>query len=84
MPEPAENETRDAEFAHVLMMDIIGYSRQTQEEQDRAVRLLIRLVRETREFRRLETSGDVLALPTGDGLALIVGRYPAGPCPMRR
>ena len=79
MSDSAENETQDAEFAHVLMLDMVGYSRQTQEEQDRAIRLLTRLVRETKEFRRLEKSGDILALPTGDGLALVVARYPLAP-----
>src|SRR5947209_5622022 len=68
-----------AEFAHVLMMDVAGYSRFSAEEQARAVRELNRLVRETAEFRRAEADGEVIPLPTGDGMALVFFRYPLAP-----
>lgn len=59
-------------MAHVLFMDIVGYSKLIpMERQRRALRQLQSLVCDTQEFKRAEQSGRLLCLPTGDGMALV-------------
>jgi hypothetical protein len=58
------------EIAHVLFMDMVGYSRFSMEEQARLARELRTIVRGTPEFQRAEVTGELLALDTGDGMAL--------------
>lgn len=70
---------RPAEMAHVLFMDLAGYSLLSMEEQARMVIRLQDVVRNTDEFRRAEASGDLISVPTGDGLALVFFRDPIGP-----
>ncbi|HAF04004.1 MAG TPA: hypothetical protein DCG89_09415 [Spartobacteria bacterium] len=57
------------EIAHVLFMDIVGYSKRLINEQ-RALRdTLNQIVRTTEEFRTAEAAGRLLKIPTGDGMA---------------
>jgi class 3 adenylate cyclase len=67
------------EIAHVLYMDLVGYSRLPIEEQPRQLAELQELVRAAPEFRRAEAGGDLLCRPTGDGLALVFFRDPVAP-----
>jgi class 3 adenylate cyclase len=67
------------EIAHVLFMDLVGYSRLPMSEQIRLLGLLQELLRRTTEFRRAEGGHDLLRLPTGDGIALVFFRDPAAP-----
>lgn len=61
-------------------MDIVGYSQLPHMDlQLRIVRELQHLVRGTPEFRRAEATGDLISLPTGDGLALVFFRDPVYP-----
>jgi class 3 adenylate cyclase len=72
--------TARAEIAHVLFMDIVGYSRLSRlEDQTRILEQLQALVRETPEFRRAEPGGELIPLPTGDGMALVFFRHPEAP-----
>jgi class 3 adenylate cyclase len=66
------------EMAHVLFMDIVGFSRISAiEEQHHLLGELQELVRLTPEFVR--SGGDSLRLPTGDGMALVFFRDPVAP-----
>ncbi|MBI3922679.1 MAG: AAA-like domain-containing protein [Armatimonadetes bacterium] len=67
------------EIAHVLFMDIVGYSRLPMEQQTRLIQELQHIVRETSEFRRAEEADELIRLPTGDGMALVFFRDPAAP-----
>ncbi len=67
------------EVAHVLFMDLVGYSRFPMADQLRLLGLLQELLRRTAEFQRGEISRDLLRLPTGDGIALVFFRDPAAP-----
>lgn len=58
------------EFAHVLFMDIVGYSKLTMDEQQRQLRQLQKLVRATAAFERTKAEDQLISLPTGDGMAL--------------
>ena len=53
------------EIAHVLFMDIVGYSRRPMEEQTRLFRELHHLVPDMPEFRRALGRNELLCLDTG-------------------
>src|SRR6266481_2821714 len=67
------------EIAHVLTMDIVAYSTLLMTEQSKIMAQLTRLVRETERFRRAETEGKLLRLPTGDGMVLVFFDDPEAP-----
>jgi class 3 adenylate cyclase len=73
------SDSHSAEIAHVLFMDIVGYSQQPHEVQSRLVAELTGLVRATSEFQRAQAEGDFIVMPTGDGMALAFLRYPLAP-----
>lgn len=58
-------------MAHVLFLDIVGYSKLSMKDQRRALQQLQRLVRSAQEFYRAESTERLLCLPTGDGMALV-------------
>jgi len=58
------------EIAHVLFMDIVGYSRKPIDQQSELLGELNRVVRGTEQFRAAEAAGKLVRLPTGDGMAL--------------
>jgi class 3 adenylate cyclase len=72
-------ETPELQLAHVLFMDLVGYSRLTASEQLAALQELQELVRSQPEIRRAGASDDLLCLPTGDGIALVFFREPVAP-----
>jgi TolB-like protein/class 3 adenylate cyclase/Tfp pilus assembly protein PilF len=59
------------EIAHVLFIDIVGYSKLLIEEQSEALEELNEVVRGTEAFRDADASGKLICLPTGDGMALV-------------
>jgi adenylate cyclase len=59
------------EIAHVLFMDIVGYSKLLTDEQSEALQELNQIVRNTEAAREAEASGKLTILPTGDGMALV-------------
>jgi class 3 adenylate cyclase len=67
------------EIAHVLFMDIVGYSRLPMEEQSGLLLKLQDIVRNSSEFQRAQTEDRLLRLPTGDGMALIFFGDPEAP-----
>jgi TolB-like protein/Tfp pilus assembly protein PilF len=67
------------EIAHLLLIDIVGYSKLLVNEQIEAVQELGRIVRSTDCFRNAEASGNLVRVPTGDGMALLFFRSPEEP-----
>src|SRR5881397_2649087 len=59
------------EIAHVLFMDIVGYSKLLTDEQSEALQELNQIVRSTEAAREAEAAGQLTVLPTGDGMALV-------------
>ena len=55
------------EIAHVLFIDIVGYSKLRTTEQSAQIETLRKIVRGTEQFRAAEAEGKLLRLPTGDG-----------------
>src|SRR6478609_8001782 len=67
------------EIAHVLFIDIVGYSRLSINEQHAAVQELNQVVRASEQFQRAETASRLLKIPTGDGIALVFYTSPEAP-----
>src|SRR5437588_12048736 len=59
------------EIAHVLFIDIVGYSKLLIDEQSETLRELNQIVRNTEAAREAEAAGQLIILPTGDGMALV-------------
>src|SRR5437773_10250200 len=59
------------EIAHVLFIDIVGYSKLRTTEKSAQIEKLRKIVRGTEQFRTAEAEGKLLRLPTGDGGALV-------------
>jgi serine/threonine-protein kinase len=59
------------EIAHVLFIDIVGYSKLLIDEQSEALQELNGIVRNTEAARAAEKAGQLIFLPTGDGMALV-------------
>jgi len=62
---------RRLEIAHVLFIDIVGYSKLRTTEQSTQIQKLREIVRDTEQYRTAEAEGKLLRLPTGDGGALV-------------
>src|SRR5947209_12863649 len=67
------------EIAHVLFIDIVGYSKLLHNQQSEVLRELNEVVRGAEQFRSAESAGTLLRLPTGDGMALIFRESPEVP-----
>ena len=66
-------------IAHVLFIDIVGYSKLSINEQHAAVEELNRIVRASEEFQRAEAAGRLIRIPTGDGMVLVFYTNPEAP-----
>ena len=67
------------EIAHVLFIDIVGYSKLSVNEQHAAVGELNQIVRASEQFQRAEAANRLLKIPTGDGIALVFYTSPEAP-----
>jgi len=70
MPDEQKTQLR-LEIAHVLFMDIVGYSKLLIDEQSEALQELNQIVHKTDAVRAAEAAGQLIFLPTGDGMALV-------------
>src|SRR5882724_1436170 len=67
------------EVAHVLFMDVVGFSKLLINDQSEILEQLNRLVRETPHFREAEATGKLIRLATGDGMALVFSNSAEAP-----
>src|SRR6266496_925942 len=67
------------EIAHVLFIDIVGYSKLLINDQHAALKELTRIVRATEQFQRAEAVNRLTRVPTGDGMALAFYTSPEAP-----
>src|SRR5437867_8052648 len=67
------------EIAHVLFIDIVGYSKLSVNEQHAQVEELNEIVRLCEQFRKAEAASRLLKIPTGDGMALVFYKSPEEP-----
>jgi len=69
----------ELEIAHLLLIDVVGYSKLLVNEQIEALEELNQIVRNTECFRGAETLGKLIRVPTGDGMALAFFHSPEEP-----
>jgi len=69
----------ELEIAHVLFLDIVGYSELSVNEQHARVEELNEIVRLSDQFRNAEAASRLLKIPTGDGMALVFYKSPEEP-----
>jgi len=67
------------EIAHILLIDLVGYSKRLVNEQIEVLEVLNQIVRNTKSFRAAEASNKLMRVPTGDGMALLFFRSPEEP-----
>src|SRR5204862_1940404 len=78
MPTEVKKEI-ELEIAHVLFLDIVGYSKVSVNEQHAQVKELNEIVRASEQSQRAEAASRLLKIPTGDGMALIFYHSPEDP-----
>ena len=59
------------EIAHLLLIDVVGYSKLLVNDQVESLQQLNRIVRSTDCFRAAEAKDKLIRLATGDGMALL-------------
>jgi hypothetical protein len=69
MPEEQKSKVR-LEIAHVLFIDIVGYSKLLISEQSELLEQLKEMVRNSPEAQAADSEGKLIRLATGDGMAL--------------
>ncbi len=69
----------ELEIAHVLFIDIVGYSKLSLNGQHAALEELNRLVPASEQVQRAEAANRLLKIPTGDGMALVFYTSPEAP-----
>src|SRR5438309_4561245 len=67
------------EIAHVLFLDVVGYSQLLVNEQREVVQQLNDIVRATAQFRQSSAAGKLICIATGDGMALVFFQSPEEP-----
>jgi len=67
------------EIAHVLFIDIVGYSKLSINEQRAAVDELNEVVRASEQFQKAEAAARLIKIPTGDGMVLVFYTSPEAP-----
>src|SRR3954447_21247681 len=67
------------EIAHVLFIDIVGYSKLSINEQRAAIDELNEVVRASEQVQKAEAAARLIKIPTGDGMALVFYKSPEEP-----
>jgi TolB-like protein/Tfp pilus assembly protein PilF len=66
-------------IAHVLFMDAVGYSTLFVNEQRELMHKLNEIVRQTAQFSKSDANGELISIPSGDGMALVFFQSPEEP-----
>jgi class 3 adenylate cyclase len=66
-----DDRPRTAQIAHVLFVDVVGYSRQTTSAQSRLLARLNAAVEASAAYTEARAADAVHPFPTGDGMALV-------------
>jgi hypothetical protein len=78
-PDQTEKHTAKLEMAHVLFIDMVGYSKLPMDHQEAVSRTLQAVVSATPDFSRAQAGQEMIRLPTGDGMAQAAIKNP-GSC----
>ena len=69
----------ELEIAHVLFIDIVGYSTFSAHEQNSRIEELNQIVRLSEQFQKAQAAKRILKVPSGDGMALVFYKSPEEP-----
>ena len=75
----AGNEATHLETAHVLFIDVVGYSKLLVNEQREVLQQLNEVVRNAPQFGKSSAAGKLIRIPSGDGMALVFFQSPEEP-----
>jgi TolB-like protein/class 3 adenylate cyclase len=67
------------EIAHILFLDVVGYSKLLVNEQREVLQQLNEAVRSAPQFGKSSAAGKLIRIPTGDGMALVFFQSPEEP-----
>src|SRR2546430_9434269 len=67
------------ETAHILFLDVVGYSKLLVNEQRDVVQQLNHAVRNAPQFQKSDSTGKLIRIPSGDGMALVFFQTPEEP-----
>jgi TolB-like protein/Tfp pilus assembly protein PilF len=67
------------EIAHVLFIDVVGYSKLLVNEQRAVIEELNQVVRKTPQVRKSDAANKLIRIPAGDGMALVFFQTPEEP-----
>jgi class 3 adenylate cyclase len=73
------NKQIELEIAHVLFIDIVGYSKLSINQQRAVIDELAEVVRSSEQYQKAEAAGRLIKIPTGDGMALVFYTSPGAP-----
>ena len=74
-----QSQNEEMKLAHVLFMDIVGYSLLPTDQQSKILKTLQEIVRGTAEVTRAQAQSQLISLATGDGMALVFFNDPVAP-----
>src|SRR5437763_7745176 len=72
-------QTTHLETAHVLFIDVVGYSKLLVNEQREVLQQLNNVVRSAPQFGKSNAAGKLIRIPSGDGMALVFFQSPEEP-----
>src|SRR5881398_233181 len=78
MPAEVKKEIQ-LDIAHVLFIDVVGYSKFSINEQGVMVDELTKVVRSSDQYQKAEAAGRLIKIPTGDGMGLVFHTSPEAP-----
>src|SRR5438128_4399157 len=78
MPAEVKKEIQ-LEIAHVLFIDVVGYSKFSINEQGAVVDELTNVVRSSDQYQKAEAAGRLIKISTGDGMGLVFHTSPEAP-----
>src|SRR5204863_850193 len=77
---PADSASEfEMEIAHVLFIDVVGFTQLLINQQGEVLNELNRIIRQTAAFQSAESAGKLVRLPSGDGMALAFFTQPEAP-----
>ena len=79
MPRDSASDDFEMEIAHVLFVDVVGFTRLVVKEQSEVLSELNQVIRHTSPFQIAQAAGKLVRLPSGDGMALAFFTQPEAP-----
>jgi TolB-like protein/class 3 adenylate cyclase/Tfp pilus assembly protein PilF len=78
MPAEVKKEI-ELEIAHVVFIDIVGFSKLSVNDQHARIEELNEIVRSSDQFQKAQAAKRILKIPAGDGMALVFYKSPEEP-----